>query len=200
MQSKKMLVGITGGIGSGKSAASSIIKKLGYPVVDADVISRQILEKGTMAYKKVVEAFGTQILLEEGQINRTYLGEMIFNNALERQKLNAIVHPAVYEAIKSEINRLSEAHQLIFVDVPLLFENGRADDYDEVWVINASDAIRIERICKRDHVDEAYAILKIKAQMSLAEKAKLATRVIENEGALESLEKSVVALLNSIKK
>lgn len=200
MQSKKMIIGITGGIGSGKSAVSSILLKLGYPVVDADVISRNILEKGTAAYERTVETFGTQILLENHQINRSYLGEIIFNDSIEREKLNAIVHPAVYEAINSEVSKLLMTHDLVFVDVPLLFENNRADDYDEIWVIDASEAVRVERVCKRDHVEAAYALVKINAQMSLEEKAKLATRVIENNASLKSLETKVRHALNSIKK
>ena len=200
MQNKQMIVGITGGIGSGKSAVSNILLKLGYPVVDADIIARNVLNRGTTAYDKTVETFGTQILLEDHQINRTHLGEIIFNNASEREKLNAIVHPAVYATINSEVSRLLRTHDLVFVDVPLLFENDRADDYDEVWVVNASDAVRIERICKRDHVETAYALVKINAQMPLEAKVKLATRVIQNDGSLESLEKRVKAMLNSIKK
>ncbi len=200
MQNKQMIIGITGGIGSGKSAVSSILLKLGYPVVDADVIARNVLNRGTAAYDKTVETFGTQILLEDHQINRTYLGEIIFNDASEREKLNAIVHPAVYAAINSEVSRLLRTHDLVFVDVPLLFENDRADDYDEVWVVNASDTVRIERISKRDHVEAAYALVKINAQMPLEAKVKLATHVIQNDGSLESLEKRVKAMLNSIKK
>ncbi|MBF4694845.1 dephospho-CoA kinase [Fusibacter ferrireducens] len=200
MQSKQMIIGITGGIGSGKSAVSNILKQMGYPVVDADIIARTVLDKGTAAYDKTVETFGTQILLEDFQINRARLGEIIFNDALKREKLNSIVHPAVYEAINCEVSQLLKSYELVFVDVPLLFENNRAGEYDEVWVVNASDTVRIKRICKRDHVDEAYAIVKINAQMPLEEKTKFATRVIENDGSLESLKHQVVTLINSIKK
>lgn len=198
MRNKSKIIGITGGIGSGKSAVSKILLKIGYPVVDADVISRHILEKGSDAYFEVIAEFGHVILQETGEIDRKKLGEIIFNHEVERVKLNGIVHPAVYKEINRQVEAYIGLYKLVFVDVPLLIENARMSDYDEVWVVYASDEIRVKRICERDHVDEAYAKVKINAQMPLAKKVELATRVIMNEDTLEDLENRVAHLVNSI--
>ncbi len=200
MQNNSKIIGVTGGIGSGKSAVSKILLSMGYPVIDADVISRNILEKGSDAYFEVIEHFGEEILLSNGEIDRKRLGEIIFNDEEERLKLNGIVHPAVYGEINSLVRLYSQNSDLVFVDVPLLFENDRAKDYDAVWVVYANEALRIQRICKRDGIDEAFAKIKIKAQMPLEEKTKLASKVIMNETSLEALEDSVKKLVNAIKK
>lgn len=187
MQNRAVYIGITGGIGSGKSAVSKFLLDKGYPVIDADVIARDSFEKNSETYRAVVDVFGDEILDDYGNIERARLGMIIFNEKAKRELLNSIVHPAVYNEIKRQYELLSKKHSLIFADVPLLIENNRMALFDEVWVVYASQDIRLDRIVKRDNVSKEFAIAKINSQMSLEEKLKFATRVIYNEGNLEEL-------------
>jgi len=188
---KCLYIGITGGIGSGKSAVSSFIKSMGYPLIDADIIARRILDRGTKAYADTVTVFGVEILRANGDVNRERLGEIIFNDSNQRQKLNDILHPAIYDEMERQYIEFSKAYSLVFADIPLLIENNRMDRFDEVWVVYAPEALRVARIMERDSVEENYARVKIAAQMSLDEKKKFATRVFYNDSSLEVLKEQV---------
>ena len=192
VQIKQKIIGLTGGIASGKSTVSNIIKSLGYRVIDADIISREVVEKGKAAYLGVVEHFGQDILDEDGNIDRKKLGNIIFNNPVEREKLNSIVHPYILDSIKDCIKK-DKKSTLIFVDIPLLIEvldslKIKGIEFDEIWLVYVDEKTQLERLIKRDNITKEEAIKKIRAQMSMDAKIKYATRVINNTGTKEALE------------
>lgn len=198
-QSKQKIIGLTGGIASGKSTVSNIIKNMGYKVIDADIVSREVVEKGKDAYLEIVEHFGKDILDENGNINRKKLGSIIFSDAVEREKLNSIVHPHVLSSIKKYIEEDKDS-RLIFVDIPLLIEvlddlKSKGIYFDEIWLVYIDEKTQLERLTKRDKINEEEAMKRIKAQMSMDMKIKYATKVIDNRGDKETLETKVKKII-----
>lgn len=179
-------VGITGGIGSGKSVVSRYLTSLGYPVIDADRIAREVVEPGEIGLLHVVEAFGEGVLNFDHTLNRKRLGEMIFNNDVMRNRLNDILHPLIRMRMKNEALEFSD-EPVIFFDVPLLFETDSRSNYDEVVLVYANDDLTLQRIMLRDGISEDLAIKKIKAQIPLDIKRSLSDYVISNERDIESL-------------
>ena len=195
MQSEKYLkrpfiIGITGNIGSGKSEVSRYLTSLGYPLIDADVISRQVVEPGEIGLIKIVEAFGDTILNFDHTLNRRKLGDLIFNNDVLRKRLNAILHPQIKQRIKQCIDAY-ENEDFIFVDVPLLFETDSRSNYDEIVLIYAPEAVCLSRVMARDAISEELAIKKIRSQMSAELKRSLSDYVISNYTDIESLHNQV---------
>lgn len=194
-QSKQRIIGLTGGIASGKSTVSNIIKDMGYKVIDADIISREVVEQGKAAYFQIVEHFGKDILDEEGNINRKKLGSIIFSDYREREKLNSIVHPHILNSIKADIERDKDS-RLIFVDIPLLIEvlddlKSKGIDFDEIWLVYVDEKTQLKRLMERDKIEKEEAIKRIRAQMSMDMKVKYATKIIDNRGDKENLETKV---------
>ncbi len=179
------IIGLTGGIASGKSTVASFFKAQNIPVIETDQIAKTVLSPGSDAYDRVVQHFGEAILLSEGIINRKALGERIFKNESERETLNQIVHPEVRTITQSKVDVLKkEGHDLIVIDVPLLFEAGFDQDVDSTLVISVPKEIQIERLMARDGIDKAYALKKINAQIPLKEKRQRADYVIDNRGSI----------------
>jgi len=194
-QNKPKVVGITGGIATGKSTVSKIIKNLGYEVIDADVISREVVEKGKPAYRELIAYFGDVILDEYGNIDRKELGNLIFNDEEKRKKLNSITHPYIMKAIKESIDNKKE-QKIIFVDIPLLIEEmDKLRDYDirfdEIWLVYVDEENQIDRLMKRDCIDRTEALNKISAQMPIEIKKKYASIVIDNRGDIKDLDEQV---------
>lgn len=187
--SKYYCVGLTGGIASGKSTVSNWFRELGAYIVDADEISRHALDVGTDCYKETVAAFGSGILLEDGRVDRRKLGNLVFSQEVERQRLNAIVHPYV----RQQMDLLSQAawdsnpQELILWDVPLLFENGLHLLVQKTVVITAPEEVRIERMALRNDFSRKEALSRIRSQMPENEKCALADYIIDNSGDLQSL-------------
>ncbi|NLX62381.1 MAG: dephospho-CoA kinase [Tissierellia bacterium] len=201
-QIKQKIIGLTGGIASGKSTVSDIIKSIGYKVIDADIISREVVEKDKEAYLEVVKYFGEDILDESGNINRKKLGSIIFNNPLEREKLNSILHPYILDSIKEQIKKDKES-TLIFVDIPLLIEvlddiKLKGIKFDEIWLVYVDEKTQLERLMKRDNITEEEAIKRIRAQMPMEIKVKYATRLINNTGTKDYLESQVKRMLEEV--
>lgn len=201
-QNNRKIIGLTGGIASGKSTVSNILKSMGFNVIDADVISREVVEIGKPAYFEIVEHFGRDIIDEDGNINRKKLGSIIFNDDNEREKLNLIVHPYIFAAIKDYIEKDSES-KLIFVDIPLLIEV--LDDlqfhgihFDEIWLVYADEEIQLKRLMERDSIGKEEAIKRIEAQMPMCLKKKYATRIIDNSGEKNELEGKVKKLVEEV--
>ncbi|MBC8588857.1 dephospho-CoA kinase [Paratissierella segnis] len=200
IQNDCTLIGLTGGIGTGKSTVSDMLKEKGYKVIDADKISREVVETEKPAYKKIVEVFGTIILFEDGSIDRKKLGKLIFANEDFRNRLNDIVHPYVWESIKNEITRDCINNHIIFLDIALLIEEidklGKYDiELNEIWLVYASYEVQLSRLMKRDGISKEYAIDKINSQMELEDKKRYADRIIDNSGDLDSLKKNIDSLL-----
>ncbi|MEJ9210249.1 dephospho-CoA kinase [Bacillus smithii] len=179
------IIGLTGGIASGKSTVSSLLKEKGFTVIDADVAARIVVQPGEEAYKKIVETFGKDILLENGDINRPKLGDLVFRDEEKRLQLNAIVHPAVRKQMLLEKEQaIRNGKQTIFLDIPLLFESGLTWMVDKTIVVYVDGNIQLQRLMKRNGLDKEAAEIRISAQMPLEEKASKADAVINNNGTI----------------
>ncbi|MDM5315606.1 dephospho-CoA kinase [Fictibacillus sp. b24] len=195
-----MIIGLTGGIATGKSTVSQIVRNQGIPIVDADIISREVVMPGKEAYEKIVSSFGAGILHEDKTINRAQLGEIIFNDAEKRSVLNNIVHPAVRKEMRLQADSyLKAGESLVIMDIPLLFESKLTHMVNRTWLVYAKPEIQLERLMLRDDFTEQQALSRIQSQMPIDEKKKLADIVIENNGSLTELESRVLQLLNDTK-
>lgn len=193
-----MIIGLTGGISSGKSTVAKMFAELGIPVVDADRIAREVVEPGEEAYEKIVVHFGADILNEDRTINRKKLGAIIFNNEEERKVLNSIVHPAVRKKMLEQKERyLQEGYEHVVLDIPLLFENKLTHFVDKTLLVYVDEDVQLARLMARDKLTKEEAQSRIKAQMPLIEKKKLSDEVIDNN---ESLEKTEQQLRDILKK
>jgi dephospho-CoA kinase len=191
-----VFIGITGGIATGKSTVSHMLKELGYPVVDADLLVREVQRPGEEVYRQIVEKFGGEILLENGEINRKKLGDIVFTNPEKRRLLNAIVHPAVRRRMREEKERaLKEREKALFLDIPLLFESGLFSEVDKVMVVYADEKTQLERLMKRNNLTKEEAYFRIRSQMPIEEKRRRADRVIDNRGPLENTKKQLLEIL-----
>src|SRR5690625_2774837 len=181
------VIGLTGGIASGKTTISEMFAQWDIPVVDADVISKEVVEVGKEAYKAIVDAFGEDILLANDEINRKKLGKIIFADEAKRETLNQIVHPAVRKEMLSQRDAyLRDGHDCIVLDIPLLFESNLTHLVDKTIVVAVKEPVQLERLIKRNKLSEHDAKQRINSQMPLSEKEKLADEVIDNNGEIES--------------
>jgi dephospho-CoA kinase len=194
------LVGLTGGIASGKTTVAKIMKRLGAAIVDADALSREVVEPGRDAWKAIVDTFGAEVLRPDQTLDRQKLRAVIFNNSTARKKLESIIHPRVRALAEERINQQAAAgYELVVYEVPLLFE-GNLHEWLRPVVLVACDAdVQRQRLQQRDRLTPEEAQKHIDAQMSLEEKRRLADYVIENDGDLESLERQVEAVVKRIK-
>lgn len=183
------VIGITGGIASGKSTVTDILKKrFNYFVIDADLLARQAVEPGTPGLIKIAAVFGQEVINESGVLNRSMLGEMIANDEQARKKLNAIVHPEIKKLYDQQIDFYRRSGiPTVFYDCPLLFETNQQNTVDETIVVVADQEIRINRLRERDKLSREQALKRIEMQMSDEEKIILADTVIENNGSLDDL-------------
>ena len=187
--------GLTGGIGSGKSAVSALLASYGAVVLDADVMAREVVAVGTPGLAAVVEAFGPEVLQEDGALDRERLGRRVFSDPAELARLNAIVHPRVGERYAELVAEAAASGDRIAVhDVPLLVENGLAGSYDAVVVVAATPATQLERLVRLRGMSEHDARARIDAQAPLADKLAVATHVVDNDGPLEDLAPQVAQL------
>jgi len=194
------LVGLTGGIASGKSTVAKILKQLGAAIVDADQLSREVVAPGQDGWKEITATFGSEVLQADQTLDRQKLRTMIFNNPDARKQLEAIIHPRVRALAEQRIGEHGAAGvELIVYEVPLLFE-GKIHEWLRPVILVACDVeIQRQRLQQRDAIDAAAAQKIIDAQMSLAEKRRLADYVIENDGSLADLEAQVRAVVARIK-
>lgn len=190
------IIGLTGGIGSGKSTISCILKELGAYIIDEDMVSRLLMEKGQKVYYDIVSYFGPEILKENGDIDRKKLGSVVFADSEKLQALNRITHPAMIKYTKAEIERLmaQKTHKLVVIDAAILIEMGLDKLVDEIWVVYVDRETQIERIMARDGLSYADALNRINSQMPLDEKLRLADKVIDNTKPLDEVRKQVERL------
>lgn len=197
LDNKYKVIGITGGIASGKSTVSDYIKSKGYPVLDADIYARKVVEPGSEGLKEIVEAFGEDALNEDGTLNRQYVGSLIFNDKDKRDILNGITHPKIRQMMNDDRDfYLQTTH--VFQDIPLLFENGLENQMDEIIVVYVERDVQIERLMARNELSESEAISRIESQMSLEDKKARATVVFDNTETRETLYKQIDEYLSTL--
>ena len=192
-----MVVGITGGIASGKSAVTRILREHGAVVFNADDASRAVLTAGGAIMAAIVKAFGPEILERDGTLDRAALGRIIFSNAENRERLNRIIHPAILRLLRAQVDAAREdlpAGTLIVVEAPLLFETNISGWFERIVVVAASKPTQIARLIERNGLDEAEARRRLKSQWPIAEKMDRADFVIWNEGSLGDLDMAVERL------
>ncbi|KAJ8284414.1 hypothetical protein COCON_G00032640 [Conger conger] len=189
------LVGLTGGIASGKSTVSSALRDLGCPIIDADVVARQVVEPNSPAYCKIVQHFGSEILLENGEIDRQKLGQIVFSCTEKRKLLNSITHPEIHKAMLRQILfYFFRGYRYVVLDVPLLFETRRLTRFlNHTVVVYCDPATQLSRLMQRDRITQEQAEQRIASQMPLNEKRGLANHVIENSGSREDTHRQALA-------
>jgi len=195
-----LVIGLTGGIVSGKTTVAWMFKELGAKIIDADMIAREIVQPHKKAWKEIVENFGEEILKENQEINRKKLGNIVFSNQTKLNYLNKITHPVIIENIKMQLSQISQQATrdnkeiICIVDAPLLFEARLAGIMDRNIVVYIPEKEQIVRLVKRDGISRPEALKRIRAQMSLKVKISLADYVIDNSLSPENTKQQVIQL------
>ena len=191
------LLGLTGGIASGKSTVSQVFKDKGIQVVDADRLARQVVEPGSPGLDRLVDYFGREILTQDGGLDRKYLGDLIFRDSQAKEAVNRILHPLIGQSIQGQIEAaIGQDLDLLVLDIPLLYETGQAGDFQAVMVVSLPHEDQVSRLMDRDGIDRDQALRKIRAQMPLEEKVKLADYIVDNSGSKEETRQQVEAWLD----
>ena len=187
------VIGLTGGIAAGKSQASAMLAELGAVIIDADIVAREIVEKGLPAWQKIKDEFGEEYLLPNGDINRKKLGELVFSNANALDRLNNITHPVIKASIENRIHHLKVKGYkgLVVVDAALLLEKGWETMVDQVWVVDAPIEKRVERLMARDGLTRDQALGRINSQMSQQQRIAKADKIIYNDSDIYSMKEQV---------
>ena len=189
------IIGITGGISSGKSTVTNFLRQRGFQVVDADALVHQLQAPGGRLYNILVEHFGNQVLLKNGQLNRPLLASLIFSNPEEQEWSKETQGQVILEELAAFKNQLAQTEAIFFMDIPLLFEQGYESWFDEVWLIYLDRETQIERLMNRDKLSLEAAESRLASQWSLDKKKKLATHIIDNSGSLDQLFIQIISLL-----
>lgn len=198
---KAYILGLTGGIASGKSEAAKHLSELGAACIDADAISRAMTAPGGPLLPQLREAFGDEIFDEEGNLNRRALADIVFADPMQRRLLDSVTHPAIQKAMMDDVERYEEeGRSLVVLNVPLLFETGMDALCDETWLISLDRDKQIERLMERDGLTRDKAIARIDSQMSLEEKEALATVIIDNRRSIEKLKSELTGLYAALEK
>ncbi|WP_412521055.1 dephospho-CoA kinase [Staphylococcus simulans] len=189
------VIGLTGGIGTGKSTVSELLAIHGFKIVDADVAAREAVEKGSEGLAQVRQVFGDEAIDENGEMNRKYVGEIVFNDQKMREKLNQIIHPIVRTLMEKQKEAYLNEGFNVIMDIPLLFENNLQDTVDETWLVYASESIQVERLMERNDLTLEEAKARVYSQISIDKKRRMADRVIDNRGTMLELKQNLEALL-----
>ena len=189
------VIGITGGIATGKTSVTQEIKDMGYKVIDCDKISHQLLEDNEVI-NAIESLFGPDYVID-GKVNRQALGKLIFNNQDEQLKINKLIHPLVIAQVTNELASLNE--ELVFVDCPLLYEAKMDYLMDKVIVIYINQDLQVQRLMKRDKISLDYALKKVNSQMTIYEKVELADYLINNESEFEGTKQQLLDIIRRIR-
>ena len=192
-----MIYGLTGGIGAGKSAVANILKEKGYRVLNADDISREVTQKDSPLLRLLVKAFGIEIIQEDGELNRRKLAEIAFSDKDKTRRLNELMQTAILVRAIEKVSRLRFLHKddVIFFEVPLLFEAGWDNFVNKIWLVTAPTEERVSRVMERDGLSQDEIMARMKLQMTDDEKKQRADVIINNNGNLDDLEKQVEAAI-----
>jgi len=192
-----LIIGLTGSIGTGKSTVANKFKQLNIPVIDADLIAREVVEPGRDAYNEIVATFGEGILQSDKTLDRKQLGEIVFSDEQKRTQLNEIIHPAIREEmINQRDTYVSQNIRCVVLDIPLLYESKLGHFVEKVIVVKTDRSIQLERILKRDDISETEAIQRIESQIDVAQKAEWADAVIDNNGTIAETERQLEKILS----
>lgn len=192
-------IGITGGMGSGKSALAQFLREMNQPVIEADVFAHEALSEKSPVYKKIVKVFGQDILDKNQKINHKKLGKKVFSQSHLLSKLESIIHPFVQKKVEKERKKIKNSgFSLCFYELPLLFEKNLQDDFDEIILLASKRDTQKKRLLQKSHISEEEIEMRLKNQMSTEEKRKKADFIIENEGSLEELKNKTKTLLKEI--
>ncbi|QNZ99925.1 dephospho-CoA kinase [Staphylococcus aureus] len=189
------VIGLTGGIASGKSTVSELLSVFGFKVVDADKAAREAVKKGSKGLAQVREVFGDEAIDENGEMNRRYMGDLVFNHPEKRLELNAIIHPIVRDIMEEEKQEYLKQGYNVIMDIPLLFENELENTLDEVWVVYTSESIQMDRLMQRNNLSLGDAKARVYSQISIDKKSRMADHVIDNLGDKLELKQNLERLL-----
>ena len=186
------IVGLTGGISSGKSTVSSYLKQLKIPVIDADEVARKVVEPNSQGAIEIRRTFGSDVFEEDGTLNRQKLGELVFSNAENRQKLDDLLQPLIKIMILEEIEAYRQKEEnMIVLDLPLLFEKQYEELCEEIIVVYIPRELQLERLMRRNQYTKQEALSRIDSQLSIEEKRKRATVLLDNQGTIQQLYQQV---------
>jgi len=189
------VIGLSGGIGSGKSTVSQLLVGLGAVIIDSDKVGHEVFKPGTEAWREVVDAFGRQVLKADGEIDRNKLGKIVFDSSESRTLLNQIMHPRMYELVKAQLEDYrQQGVGVAVVEAPLLVEAGWASLVDEVWVTVAPESTVVKRMKGRSGLSEAETLARIRSQLSSEERVRHADLVIDTDCSLDELKAKVKEL------
>ena len=199
LQSSLLIAGLTGGIATGKSTVSAFFRELGAHIIDADQYAKKAVIPKRPAWHKIVAAFGPSILQEDGVIDRSGLGEIVFNDPTSKKKLEAIVHPVVRQMMLDKIDQIGRAPHspLIVLDIPLLFESGWHEMVDKVIVVYIPKELQLKRLMERDQLTKPQVLARIHSQMPIAAKRVLADVVIDNSRSIDETKQQVGILYDA---
>jgi len=193
-----LIAGLTGGIASGKSVVADMLAEKDAIIIDADRIAHQVVKKDMPAWQEIVDAFGRDILREDGEVDRKALGKIIFSDQSRRDQLNHIVHPRVFEEISRNIALIMEAREtpnpVIILDIPLLFETRMNQELSDIIVVYVPEEVQLERLLRRDEAGRKDAMARIRSQIPIEEKKRQADYVIDNSGTITETRRQVEAL------
>ncbi|AHN22872.1 dephospho-CoA kinase [Lysinibacillus varians] len=191
-----MIIGLTGSIASGKSTVAKMMTALGLPIVDADVVARDVVEPGTETLALIVQNFGVDILLEDGNLNRPKLGDIIFHEPAKRKILNDIMHPAIRQEMLRQRDAYIEAGQKhVVMDIPLLFESKLEHFVERILVVSVSEEVQLRRLMERNQLSKEDALARMHSQLPMSVKEKSAHAVIYNNENLQQTEEQLKKIL-----
>jgi dephospho-CoA kinase len=197
-----IIAGLTGGIATGKSTVSSILREAGAIIIDADAIARDAVKKNLPAWHEIVKTFGKDVLLPDGEIDRARLGDIIFQDASKKEILNKIVHPHVIQRVAEMIEEIGKESpdSVVILDVPLLIEAGMDKGLKEVVLVYTPEDIQKKRLIERDKISDETAFLRIRSQMPIEKKREFSTIIIDNSGTIEATKRRALEVFDSLKK
>lgn len=191
----KKIIGITGGIATGKSRVSAFLKSHGYEVIDADLVVRELQAIGGRLYLAIYDTFGQTFFLENGELDRVKLGDAIFSDVKMKERLSVIQDKIIRQELLDRCQ--ASKSDVVFMDIPLLFEKNYTG-FDEIWLVYAPRETQIERLMKRNKLSRVDAIKRVDSQMPIADKRALATRIIENCDTIDVLETQLITIINEM--
>ncbi|WP_301108480.1 dephospho-CoA kinase [Sporosarcina sp.] len=193
-----MIIGLTGSIASGKSTVANMLREKGYPIVDADVIAREVVEPGSPLLNEIQNVFGDEVIQEDGSLNREKLGSVVFSDETKRRQLNELMHPAIRgEMVRQKEQYVEQGFKTVIMDIPLLFESKLQSYVEKILVVSVTKQLQKERLIARNELSETEADARIASQLDLKIKEQGADAVIHNDGTIEETKRQLIKILES---